>query len=633
MPVSAICHRRHTSPPCHVTGTACSPCLPPPAADIWLQNIGISKLLAGHISWYYANPKAKVVGWKRLVARFDRDPDLLLVALLTGPARLLWSVLRGRRKLSDVMDMEDWNELPEDQAKAAQLMAAHRKQLRAAGAAGGAAGKGTGVTGRHRRASLAGGGAGGRTSVYGAAAAAPAPRKSRASAVVSGRRPAPPAAAAAAAEGEEEQAGLDGSAESGASRRISLTRLAATPTPPERSVAAAAAAAKAAAASGRKRLFRAQTLPSATGAAGEEGRGGSPQKQAAPPAGGVTPAKGGGNGLQRSKSGAVRRGSDGAVTSPEPLVPLLRLGPPGATAEEEAQSAAKRKLSYASGAVQSPRAAELEGPSMAVTLLGASPAAPLVKAHQDASGAAEAPRLPRKSGRASVAGVSGRKSKSGRASVNFARAGLDDDSDNTSAAARRPSRKSGAIAIAPRKSGRASVSARASVSVRPDTLDFSGGGGLAARPSSNHRRSSRYHAPLPPPHSRSSGSGPRNSSAGSDGRGTGCWNPLSLLCGGGGGAAATTAGGGGGRGRRWSRTSEAGAAAARRAAAAERLRVPKIDREYERTVEDARDLRLKRWVAVGCVYVTWVLLSWFTFVCACNYGQSTLQELRRIRAL
>lgn len=47
-------------------------------------------------------PRPQVIGWKRLVARYDRDPDLLLVALLTGPARLVWSVLRGRRKLADV---------------------------------------------------------------------------------------------------------------------------------------------------------------------------------------------------------------------------------------------------------------------------------------------------------------------------------------------------------------------------------------------------------------------------------------------------------------------------------------------------------------------------------------------------
>lgn len=62
-----------------------------------LMNIGLSKLLAGSISWYYSKPGARVVAWKRLVARYDRDGDLLLIHLLTGPARLLWSVVRGKR--------------------------------------------------------------------------------------------------------------------------------------------------------------------------------------------------------------------------------------------------------------------------------------------------------------------------------------------------------------------------------------------------------------------------------------------------------------------------------------------------------------------------------------------------------
>lgn len=63
---------------------------------IWLQNIGLSKILAGKISWYYAKPGQKVIAWKRLMARYDREADLLLVHLLTGPVRILWSIVRGR---------------------------------------------------------------------------------------------------------------------------------------------------------------------------------------------------------------------------------------------------------------------------------------------------------------------------------------------------------------------------------------------------------------------------------------------------------------------------------------------------------------------------------------------------------
>jgi hypothetical protein len=76
-------------------------------------------------------------------------------------------------------------------------------------------------------------------------------------------------------------------------------------------------------------------------------------------------------------------------------------------------------------------------------------------------------------------------------------------------------------------------------------------------------------------------------------------------------------------GRRSSSAVTTGAAAASRAAASRRLGVPAIDKEYARTVTDARRLAGQRSVALGMVLVTWALLCWFTLV----YGSLIYQLL------
>lgn len=40
----------------------------------------------------------------------------------------------------------------------------------------------------------------------------------------------------------------------------------------------------------------------------------------------------------------------------------------------------------------------------------------------------------------------------------------------------------------------------------------------------------------------------------------------------------------------------------------------KIRKVFEGTLEDAAGKRTQRWAAVGFIYVTWVVLTWFTFV-------------------
>lgn len=56
----------------------------------------------------YDDPKKKVPAWRRVVARYGRDHDLLLLDFLSRPFRVLWSVARGRRKLEQgLMDTAD----------------------------------------------------------------------------------------------------------------------------------------------------------------------------------------------------------------------------------------------------------------------------------------------------------------------------------------------------------------------------------------------------------------------------------------------------------------------------------------------------------------------------------------------
>lgn len=89
------------------------------------------------------------------------------------------------------------------------------------------------------------------------------------------------------------------------------------------------------------------------------------------------------------------------------------------------------------------------------------------------------------------------------------------------------------------------------------------------------------------------------------------------------------------------------AAAAARAAAAPRLGASAIDKEFDRTAADARRLARQRRFAVLFVLISWVLLCWFTLVCAsppprtaaaplprhsqllAAYACSTLQTLHR----
>lgn len=42
------------------------------------------------------SPAPQLPGWKRILLRFDNDPDLLIIALLTGPFKILWSLLTGK---------------------------------------------------------------------------------------------------------------------------------------------------------------------------------------------------------------------------------------------------------------------------------------------------------------------------------------------------------------------------------------------------------------------------------------------------------------------------------------------------------------------------------------------------------
>lgn len=97
--------------------------------DLWLKNIGVSKLF-GKMDWWYSNPEKKVKGWRRLLARFGGDPDLLLLELVRRPLAVLWAVVTGRRSARSAAE-GDWEE-GDSAAKAKALLAANRRELRAA---------------------------------------------------------------------------------------------------------------------------------------------------------------------------------------------------------------------------------------------------------------------------------------------------------------------------------------------------------------------------------------------------------------------------------------------------------------------------------------------------------------------
>lgn len=103
-------------------------------ADIWLRNMRFSKMIAGKIPWFWSDPRGKarlvlglghtgncaaarwrplelcanhsrmlttmhartcaqVRAWRRLLAKYDRDVDLLMIELVKGPLVVIWSLI------------------------------------------------------------------------------------------------------------------------------------------------------------------------------------------------------------------------------------------------------------------------------------------------------------------------------------------------------------------------------------------------------------------------------------------------------------------------------------------------------------------------------------------------------------
>lgn len=77
-------------------------------------------------------PAAQVRGWKRLFARYDRDPDTLFFKLLSKPLHKVWRVITGKGAIRDAMKTSWDEQLDEERIAADRLLAENRRRLRAA---------------------------------------------------------------------------------------------------------------------------------------------------------------------------------------------------------------------------------------------------------------------------------------------------------------------------------------------------------------------------------------------------------------------------------------------------------------------------------------------------------------------
>lgn len=536
--------------------------------DVWLKNIGVSKLF-GAMDWYYTNPARKIRAWRRLLARFGGDPDLLLIELVRRPLALLWAVVTGRKRMEAVAE-GDWEEV-DDGGRAKELLAAHRRELRAqrgrkSGAHGARLSRRSfhaGASGRQSNALSSG--VSGRRSI--AATGVSGRHSTIPSGGVSGRRAIPPT-------------GVSGrrsiAAAAGVSGRHAL--------PPEAEAAAAGGGLRPTLRSVRHSVISALSPRSLaeTMSDSEVDSREVPRK----------PAK---SALSSTKSGRIAfqdeapTGGRSSVDKPAP--------PPG-----EGGGGGGRKLEWVPSVVAAAEAAGLTAaqsspPDAAPVDAGRGPATnDNVRQQSPEDSRGKRALLTKPSvdwgdleviadggGAKSSAAMTTTpaRTKSGRSSVAAPRTGSGPPSGRRSSLPTPGGGVSGRFAVAggtastkdSPPAGRRGISGRASVS------------GVAFIVQAPSRRSSGLAS-------------------------TGVSNKAI-------GASAS----------RQSVSSSLLAVPLRRAAArrggagplvvvndAERLRDPKIDAAYEATADDARALRRKRWVALACVYISWAILAWFIFV-------------------